>query len=127
MTHKGIDGQTYSIYKSITKEYLKGRKYIVGMTSTYPPKLILSFTDKLWNPRTREHVENKEEGLSKASKLLNSIKGVIMAAKPEQVCKYTSPEYKRYIKKLASRYYRRVAKRLLDEAPKKKVYSGYSD
>lgn len=52
-----------------------------------------------------------------------------MAAKPEQLggCNYKSPEYTRYIKKVSSKYYRRLGKLLLDEAPKQKRYRGYAD
>jgi hypothetical protein len=47
--------------------------------------------------------------------------------KPEKICEDEwSPGYKKYLKLVAKRRRRRLEKRLLDKAPKKNEYKGWS-
>jgi len=50
-----------------------------------------------------------------------------MAAKPEQICGYEkSPGYKEELKKQMKRKRRRDGKALIEDAPKRNIYYGWS-
>jgi len=49
-----------------------------------------------------------------------------MATKPEQLDRYASKSTRKYLKRATSKWRRRLAKKLLDDTPKKTYYNGYT-